>query len=230
MTHDVIVTLAALGVAGQVLAALLLLVGIGWVAGLRGPGEWVRRAVEGYELWIVFLVSAIATGGSLFFSEIAGFVPCELCWFQRICMYPLSIVTLLAALANDRRVARYLLPLPLVGAGVSRMGTIGTPVALTSVAFLFGLALLFVDGGQGRRGGVSIRRGEPAAPGPIRSHEVRITELAGCVRAIFFPARPQIAAGKAAEHCRAAGLHPFALQRVKNLSDLQCPPLRSPCA
>ena len=34
-------------------------------------------------------------------------------------MYPLSIVTLLAALANDRRVARYLLPLPLVGAGVS---------------------------------------------------------------------------------------------------------------
>ena len=119
MTHDVIVTLAALGVAGQVLAALLLLVGIGWVAGLRGPGEWVRRAVEGYELWIVFLVSAIATGGSLFFSEIAGFVPCELCWFQRICMYPLSIVTLLAALANDRRVARYLLPLPLVGAGIS---------------------------------------------------------------------------------------------------------------
>jgi len=82
LTHDVIVTLAALGVAGQVLAALLLLVGIGWVAGLRGPGEWVRRAVEGYELWIVFLVSAIATGGSLFFSEIAGFVPCELCWYH----------------------------------------------------------------------------------------------------------------------------------------------------
>lgn len=119
MTHDVIVALAALGVAGQVLAALLLLVGIGWVAGLRGPGEWLRRAVEGYELWIVFLVSAIATGGSLFFSEIAGFVPCELCWFQRICMYPLTIITLLAALANDRRVARYLIPLPLVGAGVS---------------------------------------------------------------------------------------------------------------
>ena len=85
--------------------------------GASRPGEWLRRAVEGYELWIVFLVSAIATGGSLFFSEIAGFVPCELCWFQRICMYPLSIVTLLAALANDRRVARYLLPLPAGGRG-----------------------------------------------------------------------------------------------------------------
>ena len=119
MTHDVIVTLAALGVAGQVLAALLLLVGLAWLAGVRGPGETLRRALEGYELWLVFLVSSIATGGSLFFSEVAGFVPCELCWYQRICMYPLSIVTLLAALANDRRVARYLLPLPLVGAGVS---------------------------------------------------------------------------------------------------------------
>ena len=119
MTHDVIVTLAALGVAGQVLAALLLLVGILWLAGLRGPGDWLRRTLEGYELWLVFVVSAIATGGSLFFSEIAGFVPCELCWYQRICMYPLSIITLLAALANDRRVARYLLPLPVAGAGVS---------------------------------------------------------------------------------------------------------------
>jgi disulfide bond formation protein DsbB len=119
LTHDVIVTIAALGVAGQVLAALLLLVGLAWLAGLRGAGETLRRLLEGYDLWLVFLVSSIATGGSLFFSEVAGFVPCELCWYQRICMYPLSIVSLLAALADDRRVARYLLPLPLVGAGVS---------------------------------------------------------------------------------------------------------------
>jgi disulfide bond formation protein DsbB len=119
MTHDVIVILAALGVAGQVLAAVLLLVGLAWLFGLHGPGDWLRWTLEGYELWCVFLVASIATGGSLFFSEIAGFIPCELCWYQRICMYPLSIITLLAALANDRRVARYLLPLPLVGAGVS---------------------------------------------------------------------------------------------------------------
>ena len=98
---------------------MLLLIGLAWVAGARSAGDALRRRIEGYELWLVFLVSAVATGGSLFFSEIAHFIPCELCWFQRICMYPLSIVTLLAALANDRRVARYLLPLPLVGAGVS---------------------------------------------------------------------------------------------------------------
>jgi disulfide bond formation protein DsbB len=119
MTHDVIVILAALGVAGQVLGVLLLLVGLSWLVGFRVPGDWLRVTLEGYELWCAFLVASIATGGSLFFSEIAGFIPCELCWYQRICMYPLSIVTLLAALANDRRVARYLLPLPLVGAGIS---------------------------------------------------------------------------------------------------------------
>jgi disulfide bond formation protein DsbB len=83
------------------------------------PARTLRRALWGYELWLAFLVAAIATGGSLYFSEIAHYVPCELCWYQRICMYPLSIATLLAALADDDRVARYLLPLPLVGAGVS---------------------------------------------------------------------------------------------------------------
>src|SRR5438093_2065328 len=119
MTHDVIVALAVLGVAGQVLGAGLLLVGALALAGVRGPLRALRTSVEGYELWLVFVVAAIATGGSLFFSEIAHFVPCELCWFQRICMYPLSITTLLMALANDHRASRYLLPLPVVGAGVS---------------------------------------------------------------------------------------------------------------
>lgn len=107
MTHDVIVALAVLGVAGQVLVVLLVVV------------PPIRRALWGYELWAGVLVAALATGGSLFFSEIAHFVPCELCWFQRICMYPLSGVLLLAAIANDHRAARYLLPLPIAGAGVA---------------------------------------------------------------------------------------------------------------
>jgi disulfide bond formation protein DsbB len=119
MIHDVNVILAALGVAGQVVAALFLLVGLAAQLGLQGPLRFLRRALWGYELWLAFVVAAIATGGSLYFSEIAHFSPCELCWYQRICMYPLSITTLLAALFNDHRVARCLLPLPLVGAGVS---------------------------------------------------------------------------------------------------------------
>jgi disulfide bond formation protein DsbB len=112
MTHDVIAALAVLGVVGQGLAVLLVL-------SLLAAREAVRRALWGYELWAAFLVAAIATGGSLFFSEVAGFVPCDLCWFQRICMYPLSILTLFAAFHADYRLARYLLPLPVVGACVS---------------------------------------------------------------------------------------------------------------
>ncbi len=119
MIHDTIVTLAALGVAGQVVAGGLILVGAAHLAGVRAPLERLRSFLWGYELWAAFVVSAVATGGSLFFSEVAGFVPCELCWFQRICMYPLSIITLLAAVHGEHRIARYLLPLPVVGSGIA---------------------------------------------------------------------------------------------------------------
>src|SRR5215467_1447317 len=119
MVHAITVLLAVLGVAGQVIAVGLLVVGVLALVGVAGPLEALRRGVWGYELWLAFVVASIATGGSLFFSEFAHFVPCELCWYQRICMYPLSILTLLAALASDYHVVRYLLPLPLVGAGIS---------------------------------------------------------------------------------------------------------------
>jgi disulfide bond formation protein DsbB len=115
----VIVALAALGVAGQLIAGVLVVAALLRLGGVREPLDSIRSAIWGYELWLAFAVTAVATGGSLFFSEIAHFIPCELCWFQRIFMYPLAIVTLLAAIANDHRVARYLLPLPVIGAGFS---------------------------------------------------------------------------------------------------------------
>lgn len=119
MTHGVTVLLAFLGVVGQVLLAALVVVALLRLLGVRGPLAAILSVIRGYELWAAFVVSAVATGGSLFFSEVAGYVPCELCWYQRICMYPLVIVTLLAALARDNRVARYLLVLPLVGIGLA---------------------------------------------------------------------------------------------------------------
>jgi disulfide bond formation protein DsbB len=119
MTHDTIVALSVLGVVGQVLIATLILVGVLALFGVRAPLDEIRRWLWGYELWAAFIVAAIATGGSLFFSQVAHFQPCELCWFQRICMYPLSILLLIVAWHGDNRTARYLLPLPIVGAGVS---------------------------------------------------------------------------------------------------------------
>ena len=119
MTRDVIVSLAVLGILGQLLVAVLVAAALLSLVGVRRPLELIRTSIWGYELWLAFLVAALATAGSLFFSEIADFIPCELCWYQRIFMYPLAVTTLVAALFNDHRAARYLLPLPVLGAGVS---------------------------------------------------------------------------------------------------------------
>lgn len=119
MTQDMVIVLSVLGVVGQVLVVVGLLVGVLALVGVRGPLEAIRRLLWGYELWGAFVVAAIATGGSLFYSQIAGFIPCEFCWFQRVLMYPLSILTLLIAARGDNRAARYLIPLPVVGAGTS---------------------------------------------------------------------------------------------------------------
>ncbi|HEY3544158.1 MAG TPA: disulfide bond formation protein B [Gaiellaceae bacterium] len=112
MTHGVVSTLAVLGLVGQALVVLLVLL-------VLAARERIRAWLWGYELWAAFIVAAIATGGSLFLSEVAGFIPCEMCWFQRICMYPLSLLTLLLAYHGDHRAARYLVPFPVIGAGVS---------------------------------------------------------------------------------------------------------------
>jgi len=58
----------------------------------------VRSLVDEHGALSTWLVAAIATGGSLWFSEVAGFPPCELCWYQRIAMYPLVVVLGLRAL------------------------------------------------------------------------------------------------------------------------------------
>src|SRR3989344_2472663 len=62
-----------------------------------------------------FIVSATATLGSLFYSEIAKYDPCKLCWFQRIFMYPQSIVTGIALIKKDKSIKRYMLFLSIMG-------------------------------------------------------------------------------------------------------------------
>lgn len=64
-------------------------------------------------------VAAVATVGSLFFSLGLGLVPCDLCWYQRILMYPLVVVLGVAALDDDVRVWRTALPFALLGTGVA---------------------------------------------------------------------------------------------------------------
>ncbi|MFQ5614291.1 MAG: disulfide oxidoreductase [Anaerolineae bacterium] len=60
-----------------------------------------------------------ATLGSLYYSEIAGFVPCTLCWYQRILMYPLTLIILVGILKLDEYLPNYVLPFSIIGIFVS---------------------------------------------------------------------------------------------------------------
>lgn len=75
--------------------------------------------LQSYLLYIAWLVALTATLGSLYFSEIRGFIPCELCWVQRILMYPLSIILCIAAYRGDTGIKKYVLPLSMIGIVVS---------------------------------------------------------------------------------------------------------------
>lgn len=68
---------------------------------------------------LTFVVGAAATAGSLYFSEVADYIPCRLCWYQRIAMYPIALVGLVALLRRDAGARWYVVPMAAVGAGLS---------------------------------------------------------------------------------------------------------------
>jgi|TARA_B100001971_G_scaffold70544_1_gene65001 disulfide bond formation protein DsbB len=70
-------------------------------------------------LRLAFAVAATSVAGSLYFSEVAGFTPCELCWYQRIAMYPLAVILAVEVVRPGGNVARFVLPLSIGGAAVS---------------------------------------------------------------------------------------------------------------
>lgn len=77
------------------------------------------RAVVGLRGPLTFAVATVATAGSLYFSESAGYVPCRLCWFQRVAMYPIAVIALVALIRRDRGARWYVLPLAAIGAAIS---------------------------------------------------------------------------------------------------------------
>ena len=56
-------------------------------------------------LLFMWVVSLVATLGSLYFSEIRGYIPCTMCWFQRIFMYPIVIITTVAIIQKNAKIA-----------------------------------------------------------------------------------------------------------------------------
>jgi disulfide bond formation protein DsbB len=109
-------SLLTLIAAGGTIALLALQ--IASLAGNRGAGR-IGATIQEASTWLAFLVATTATLGSLYFSEIADFVPCRLCWFQRIAMYPLSAILLVGAIRRDPAVRWYAAPIAVVGAGIA---------------------------------------------------------------------------------------------------------------
>lgn len=70
-------------------------------------------------LFIAWCISVIATLGALFIGEIMGKIPCNLCWYQRIFMFPLPIILGIALYRVDFSAWRYALPLSGIGAAIA---------------------------------------------------------------------------------------------------------------
>lgn len=83
------------------LATTAVLVGVRLVSQRRGTGRELLRSVFATRMAICAAITTTATLGSLYFSEVANFVPCTLCWYQRIAMYSLAILTTIAAVRRD---------------------------------------------------------------------------------------------------------------------------------
>jgi disulfide bond formation protein DsbB len=81
----------------------------------NGLIEWIGPQARA----LAFVVAALTTAGSLYYSLVAHFIPCELCWYQRIAMYPLAAILLVGLVRRDSAVRWYALPLIAVGAPLS---------------------------------------------------------------------------------------------------------------
>ena len=72
--------------------------------------------LDKHYLTLGFIISLTASLFSLVYSEIVGWVPCYLCWYQRIFMFPLPLIFGVAVWAKDRKIVKYVLPLLSIGA------------------------------------------------------------------------------------------------------------------
>lgn len=108
---------AALALAALLGAVVLAVAGL-----LRNRSTVAASIVEPFAqaaLPLAWLVALVSTLGSLYFSEVADYLPCTLCWYQRIAMYPLAVILGIATFRKDRGVKVYAVPVAAIGAGIS---------------------------------------------------------------------------------------------------------------
>jgi disulfide bond formation protein DsbB len=122
VSFDTVTT--ALAVLALVADAAVLAAAVCVVAARLSPRvaarvDAARLTLAPMALGLAWAAAAIGTSGSLYFSVGIGFVPCNLCWYQRIAMYPLVLILGIAVVRNDLDVRRYAGPLAAAGAILS---------------------------------------------------------------------------------------------------------------
>lgn len=111
-----------LGILTVIAQLFVVSVVVSWIvqrSSSRRPLDVLTGMLGSDALRLAAFVAVVATAGSLFMSEVRGFTPCELCWYQRIAMYPLAVILPVAAARGDRQVWRYVVPVALIGLTVS---------------------------------------------------------------------------------------------------------------
>jgi disulfide bond formation protein DsbB len=86
---------------------------------MRYGFQGIRERFTRWAIVAAWVPAVLAMAGSLYYSEIAHYQPCTLCWYQRIAMYPLVLILGIAAWRRDLGVRIYAIPLAAVGAVIS---------------------------------------------------------------------------------------------------------------
>lgn len=102
-------------IASTIATVALVVIGIVGRNNERSPFEFLR----GTTLWLASGVAIAATLGSLYLSESVGLIPCKLCWYQRIAMYPLAVILPIAAFRKDGGIRIYAGTLATIGAAIA---------------------------------------------------------------------------------------------------------------
>jgi disulfide bond formation protein DsbB len=109
---------AVAGLLGTLTVVAFAVVGL-FSGGAKRSLVAARKSIAGSELLLAAGISVSATAGSLYYSQIRHFEPCQLCWYQRIFMYPTAVLLVVALVKGDTLVRRYVLPLAAIGASIS---------------------------------------------------------------------------------------------------------------
>lgn len=108
--------LALLSMAGAAAIAVGALV---WRTRRPAWLEQLRDEVGRAALWLAWAVATVTTLGSLYYSKVENYLPCELCWYQRIAVYPFAVILAIAAFRRDAAIRVYAVPVLAIGAAIA---------------------------------------------------------------------------------------------------------------